>query len=480
MANPIRDRLLDLPDFGAASADESPDISTLYAPAAHAGALDPERPLVVGGRGVGKSFWSSVLNDQGGREAAAKFYPKLGLETLIVSLGFHENTRGSGSVAPTKRALAQALERADALDIWRAVLLRSLIDAKVLKRKQLTLSEALDFIKEAGDSYDDLLLEADENLTLTKRRFLIVFDALDRLSDDWPVITSLTVGIAKLALEARAFGSIRVKFFMRRDQYDNNDAFRFRDASKLTNARVELFWSKDDLFGWLFQWIWLGAAAPFAALVRTALGLAQTPKAMPDRLRYNELDQRATFAEIAGPYMGSNPRRGMTDRKIVNSIADAFGEASLRSFSAAVKRAAEDSERRGVGGRALDHLAINEGIIRASNIRLQELKEDYGWIELALEPLRGLTVPCERRDVEALWRGEDTVQKISGQSVAAGGGPSTPISFTKGANADALFEAMEAVGVMETRLDSRINVPDLFRVAAGMGRRGGVKVARRA
>lgn len=480
MANSIRDRLLELPDFGAASADESPDISTLYAPAAHAGALDPERPLVVGGRGVGKSFWSSVLNDQVGRQAAAKFYPKLGLEALTVALGFHENSRGSNSVAPTKRALAQALDKADALDIWRAVLLRALIDAKVLIRPQLTLADTLKFIIDEGDGYDDLLLEADKKLTQSKRRFLIVFDALDRLADEWPTITSLTVGIAKLALEVRAFGAIRVKFFMRRDQYDNNDAFRFRDASKLTNARVELFWSKDDLFGWLFQWIWLGAAGPFATVVKKALGLSQSPKSMPDRLRYNELDQRATFAEIAGPYMGSDPRRGMTDRKIVNSIADAFGEASLRSFSAAIKRAAEDCERRGVGGRALDHLGINEGIIRASNIRLQELKEDYGWIELALEPLRGLTVPCERRDVEALWRGEDTVKKISGQSMAAAGGPSTPISFTKGANADSLFEALEAVGVMETRLDSRINVPDLFRVAAGMGRRGGGKVARRA
>lgn len=475
----IRARLLDLPNFGAASADAEPDIASIYAPAAHSGALDPERALVVGGRGVGKSFWSSVLNDPNGRAAAARFYPKLRLEHLTVMLGFHENTRGSNSIAPTKSALERALRTHRAIDIWRAVLVRSLIDARVISVPQLTFGDALALTSDGADDVDDLLLEADANLRGGGRRFLIVFDALDRLADDWGVITELTIGIAQLALDLRAFSSIRAKMFMRRDQFDNDEAFRFRDASKLTNGRVELFWGKEDLFGWLFQWIWTGEPQRFSRLVSEVVDGPSRRNEMPDVLRHSEDEQRAVFAEIAGPYMGADRRRGMTDRKIVNSIADAFGEASLRSFSAAIKRAAEDAQRRGVADRPLDHLALNEGIIRASGIRLEELKEDYGWIELALEPLRGLTVPCERRDVEKLWRDDGTVGKITAQNLVPDRGPSTPISFTKGANAASLLDALEAVGVMETRNDQRMNVPDLFRVAAGMGRKGGVKAARR-
>lgn len=477
-ASHIRDRLLDLPDFGAASADDQPDVSSLYAPPQHAGALDPERALVVGGRGVGKSFWSSVLNDVRGREKADQFYPKLGLKNLIVSLGFHENAKGSDSVSPTRRALAKALESTSAINIWRAVLLRAIIDASIVNRNQVTLQQAIGITSADDDEFDDILLEADEKLRKSRRRFLIVFDALDRLSDEWPEITRLTVGIAQLALELRGYEHIRAKLFMRRDQFENDEAFRFRDASKLTNARVELFWRKDDLFGWLFQWIWLGAKDAFSKMIQRALVLSGRPREMPDSLRHSEDHQRLVFAEIAGPYMGANPRRGMTDRKIVNSIADAFGEASLRSFSAAIKTAAQDASRRGVASRALDHLALNEGIVRASSIRLEELKEDYGWIELALEPLRGLTVPCDREDVEERWDDNETVRKIEKQSSSQDRGPSTPISFTRGANPDTLFDALEAVGVMETRTDSRINVPDLFRVAAGMGRKGGVKATR--
>lgn len=39
----------------------------------------------------------------------------------------------------------------------------------------------------------------------------------------------------------------------------------------------------------------------------------------------------------------------------------------------------------------------------------------------------------------------------------------------------ALIQTLIEIGVMSTIPDGRLNIPDLFRVAAGIGRRGGVR-----
>jgi len=63
-------------------------IEDLYAPEKHAVALDPAIPIVVGSRGSGKSFWSSILGQTDTLKEAAIAYPKLGLSELIVRFGY--------------------------------------------------------------------------------------------------------------------------------------------------------------------------------------------------------------------------------------------------------------------------------------------------------------------------------------------------------------------------------------------------------
>ncbi|MGA7881780.1 MAG: hypothetical protein WCD63_13025, partial [Terrimicrobiaceae bacterium] len=65
-----------------------PKIQDIYAPEAHASALDPRTPIVVGSRGTGKSFWSGVLGQEETRRAAARAYPRLGLTDVTVAFGF--------------------------------------------------------------------------------------------------------------------------------------------------------------------------------------------------------------------------------------------------------------------------------------------------------------------------------------------------------------------------------------------------------
>ena len=56
--------------------DQSPttnvDTKTMYAPPAHEVALAFDRPLIVGGRGTGKSYWAAALCQPKARERLMK------------------------------------------------------------------------------------------------------------------------------------------------------------------------------------------------------------------------------------------------------------------------------------------------------------------------------------------------------------------------------------------------------------------------
>ena len=86
-----------------------------------------------------------------------------------------------------------------------------------------------------------------------------------------------------------------------------------------------------------------------------------------------------------------------------------------------------------------------------------------------MEPLRGLTVPCSFDSVEQRW-----IDKF-GESLAA-------MKFEKRLPPEhyengwfGVREDLETLGIFESMKDGRVNMPDLYRVGFGLGRRGGVR-----
>ncbi len=65
-----------LPELAASSAAHPPKIDEIFFPPSHAEALDPRRTLVVGNRGVGKSFWTGALSEPDIRNSIAQAYPQ--------------------------------------------------------------------------------------------------------------------------------------------------------------------------------------------------------------------------------------------------------------------------------------------------------------------------------------------------------------------------------------------------------------------
>ena len=99
----LRAALAGLPPAANHRPGEPVALNDVYIVSAHRAALDPERSLVVGNRGMGKSFWShALLNDEIRTAAADKFRFPLLRETQVF-FGFNGSAR-TGGVAPPPEA----------------------------------------------------------------------------------------------------------------------------------------------------------------------------------------------------------------------------------------------------------------------------------------------------------------------------------------------------------------------------------------
>ena len=79
-------------------------------------------------------------------------------------------------------------------------------------------------------------------------------------------------------------------------------------------------------------------------------------------------------------------------------------QTSPRSFLAAIRRACDDSlEKYRNAEYAIHYESIKTGVQAASEIRVNEMKEDNPWASDLLTLLKKVTVPCLFEDVQVLW-----------------------------------------------------------------------------
>jgi hypothetical protein len=415
---------------------------------------------------VGKSFWSAVLVHPKARAQVSESYPKLKLEKLEAVLGFHEDAGKDDSPSPSPALLAQLLASAKRPEeIWRGVLLQAL-RSKLSAKIPTSLTETISWSQTNIEEAEKALREADRSLLKGERTFLIIFDALDRLGRDWNTISLLTEGLLRFALDVRGFKAIRTKIFMRTDQANDDNLFRFADASKIKADSVKLVWQRSELFGLLYYQLFANEKGAKALL--SIAGLNNRDVML--RLLNEEAVQEHTFYRIAGEYMGAGAKRGRTYTWLFDHLADAFGETSPRSFITALQRAA--NHRPAPTETAIDHNGIRAGVQDASEIRVDQLKEDYDWITLVLQALEDLEVPCHPELFKKRWLERRTVKQIETTSDSL-----LPLELERSKNdpEGSLLFALRNIGVVEFRNENRINMPDIFRVAAGIKRRGGVR-----
>lgn len=468
----LREALGALKPGAAHKANEAPDLADIFAPARHANALDPQRTLVVGNRGVGKSFWSSVLAHPEARDSVSLAFPRLKLTQICAVLGFHEAAGKDTGPAPSPDYLKQlSKEGFEPEQIWRGVLVQALRhELPGVIDLPTSIKDSIEWLNADLNRSEAAFRMADEAFLKKGKTFLLIFDALDRLGKDWEAITPLTKGILRLALDMRGYRAMKAKVFMRTDQSKDDSLFRFADASKIRSDEVKLTWKPVELFGLLYNQ--LTKDIPVREALFRLAGESKNSD-ITDDLRRDEILQEQLFYRLAGEFMGAGPKRGRTYTWIYDHLADTFGETSPRSFITAIQRAADQPPV--PKDTAIDHSGIRAGVQDASKVRVRELNEDYEWIDKVMKALAGLEVPCDPAIFVSRWKDRNIIQQLRSDANDATSKLPLEVVSCVGPPELALLNALENIGVIEFRTETRINMPDIFRVEAGIKRRGGVR-----
>ena len=437
---------------------ETPAVGTLYLPPSHYKALKLDAHLVVGGRGVGKSYWTAALQDK-------LLLQQLGatveeLKDLKVFVGFSNTEK----IDDYPNADVFSSDAGDPYDLWRAVILRQVAKKAAQTIPKDKWSDTVAWIKNDSEAAARLMQQPRD------WRGLFLFDALDRTSNEWNKMDQIVQGLLRATLWLKGFQGLYAKVFLREDQAERT-VLSFPDSSKLTATRADLTWGRHDLHGLLWQRLINAPDSHGEYMRRICKSIPQGDiwQITADMKLENETQKKA-FATLAGPWMGRDRRRGVPYTWSVGHLADARGLTSPRSFLAAIRHAAEETNQRHLDYEyALHFESIRQGIQKASGTRVQEVAEDYPWVLTVLTTLKGLVVPIDFETIENKWA----------QRFPKG---ATSISTAKHLPAQnigqgwlGVCEDLQRLGLLETRRDGRIDMPDLYRVGFGLGRRGGVK-----
>lgn len=451
-----------------------PQPRTLFTPYSHRSALDPDVTVVRGARGVGKTVWFKALQDSRLRALAADEY-QLGRLTSVRPLTGY-GAELDPDAYPGPKTLGRLIDSGiDPYDIWTAVLLHAL--GKFGTCGGSTWAERAQWVRDYPDKQEAALAAADREARDATATKLILFDALDRLHASRDYADRLITGIFRLALELRTgTRNLRAKVFIRPDMFDSL-RLNFPDASKLTANAADLRWFETNLYGLFFQQLG-NAADAAAAAFRLETGqwrdAADGRYVMPRGLMGDGDLQKRAFTRIAGPYMGANHRKGHTYTWLPNHLVDGIGQTSPRSFLQALRTANDETMAKFAGSQyALYWEGIRRGVQAASITRVAEVTEDLPWVEAIMRPLAGLQVPVDRDALVQRWEETSVTTALQGSDDIGDErrvrtGPRNPRDY------DELISELIEIGIITRRSTGRLDLPDVYRIAFGLGRRGGV------
>ena len=476
----------------------SPAALQVHLPRSHLKAMQPNVMLVTGMPGSGKTFWWGALQDAavrhlvGGYTAAAEVRAGFGVRPApdeaarsLPGTEDHENAWGSARWPPLSDQypgkdvltdiVAQGIEPGI---VWRTVLAWQLAEDAHPLRNQCTWLQRTAFVRDNPETIERLFRQRDAELDRRGGYFMILFDALDRCADDWQQMGRMIRGLMQSALEMRAYRRLRVKLFLRADEVAGSKLEDLSGDSSVLSSAMQLNWPRRELYGLLWHCLGNGRNG---TCMRTFLGgdrwssvdVGEHSVFPVPREIVTEEWQRRTFRTIAGPAMGPGPQRGEPYTWITSHLQDAERRVSPRSLLAALRRAAEYTVlEHPKHPYALHYEGIRRGVQEAATIRVGELRADYPWLDQVVKPLAGLMVPCAFGEVAERWRAGNVLDRLQADAEQR----LPPRHVDEGF--DGVRLDLESLGVFQRLLDGRVNVPEVFRVGYGLGRKGGVRPSR--
>lgn len=448
-------------------------------------ALEPNTLLILGGRGVGKTELFRLLAIPSGRESLVeslkiRSLPDLSKTTWIAGFG---RTRTAEKRFPTPESVETQMNNATNIEwrsFWIGLILGGLLQQEDFKFKdfiieqigteivnilrddlprlsiwQPIVNQNLENLNSILDKLDQKLIEADDWLFVT-------YDELDRLVASY---AALAIPIRELlALWLNRWGRwdrIRPKIFLRTDLF-REDVLSFPDASKLQSHQIRLEWKHS----WLYQLL-------VKRLANSGTEMTEYLQEIPELIVENNMglgwtatSKEKLFEELIemmiGKYMGPNAKKGITYRWIPNHLQDAGGRIAPRSFlklfSLAAQSRIEQPSFIEQNTLLLQPSDLQGALMNTSNDRILELQEEYPWLESLKMSLVNLSAPVPQEIfLEAVKTTIWSNQK-------------PPVT-----NPEGILQYLLQLGIVESRSDGRINMPEIYLYGFQVKRKGGVK-----
>lgn len=481
-------RLEALKQFNLWKADTLPNgIDDVYVPAQHRKALSLDTMVVRGMRGAGKSFWAEALKNDAIRRELARGLPALGWNNLTDCKAIQWDSRATQNL-PSKQTLTRWLNKdgIDPLNIW-GVLVLSKLDLP----KELGFPDGSEF-----DPWTDRVLWANENpdavfialqkisdeLNAANQQVLVVFDGLDLVASAFGDSRRLLRGLFQFLLHFRRSKGLRFKAFVREDM-TTSEVSDFSDASKLLNEAIDLAWSREDLYALVWHYL----AQKSQKFRRWSSDVLDSEwKSSNGKWQNSALGEtsetRILLEEFAGTFMGSDKRKGYVFTWWYDHLADGRNRVSPRTLFRAITHALEETNTRfhDFSERVLHPEAIRSGVRKASHDRVQELNEDYPWVETALAVTENTTVPMDWQKLLDYWRNSKyrTIQTIETKSLSANWFIPWDENEKRPAKKELdLRDTLVEIGVLQLREGEnlRVDLPDIYRLGYNVGRKGGIR-----
>lgn len=450
-------------------------------------ALEPDILLILGGRGVGKTELYRLLAIPSGREALVESLrirglPALSKTTWIAGFG---RTRQAEKRFPAPDIIERQMQEATNIQwrsFWIGLMLGVLLDREdfklkdfllaeidpaivnALKGKLSLLSEWLPLVDRNLEKLNYVLDKLDEKLLEIDDWLFVNYDELDRIVSSYVALANPIRELLALWLDRwRRWERIRPKIFLRTDLF-RDEFLNFPDASKLQAHLIRLEWKHSWLYQLLVKRLANSGNEMTEYLQQIPGSIVENNSILGWTATSNEKLFEALIEMAIGKYMGANAKKGITYRWIPNHLQDAGARIAPRSFLklfalAADRRIREKFEQNLPGNALLQPSDLQGALMETSDDRIRELQEEYPWLESLKTSLVGLRAPMQKEIF--LDRVESTKWSLEKQP---------PIS-----NPEGILQYLLQLGIVESRSDGRINMPEIYLYGFEVKRSGGVK-----
>lgn len=469
----------------------------VYIPSSHWKALDPQCMVVEGMRGSGKSFWTGVLTDP-------ELLKELGVQNMSIDLkqaltSITESHRIAldvgtlGTEFPKTDELEKllALPGVKAETIWRVAILRLFpVDAELGmpvsedKYDQWTAQVAWAGLNPARLSNGlDFL---DQQLVHSRKTALVVIDAIDRASHDLSQVSAMGAGLLRVLLDLRFAKGLRIKAFFREDILSRASS-SVVDGSKLLNNKGVLTWDQTELYGLAFHRV-AQYAPNFREKFKQITGFPwkkdKAQRYVCDKVNDTKI-QKIFWHALVGNYMGQAATQGHSYPYIFNHLSDGLGRVAPRIFLVALREALAVTVRQyAEKPYVIHHEAIKDGVRKASTDRVEELKTEYEWIDPALNSIRieKETVPIDWATLERIWLANDAAIFDAIEAMRKTALIPWRSDASNAEKIESLRTTLNQIGIIKSRKSSdgeRIEIPDIYRLAYEIGRKGGISTRKK-